>query len=68
MTYRVVPLESSEADEAPRGTTSAERLAMVDELSRLAWAASGVPLPTYSRREMPMRLSTLAEQGGPTDR
>ena len=63
MTYRVVALSSAEASDARLGNTVAERLQMVSDLSRMAWAASGRPLPVYSRAEMPVHLSTLAEQG-----
>lgn len=68
MTYRVVALESAEARDARLGSTVAERLAMLAELSRLAWAASGRPLPRYERRDMPVRLAALRDQGGPDDR
>ena len=67
MTYRVVPLRSAEARDAHLGRTVAERLEMVRELSRLAWAASGRPFPSYSRAEMPVRLSALRDQGSQTD-
>jgi hypothetical protein len=67
MTYRVVPLDSPEARDARLGTTAAERLLMLRELSRMTWTASGRPLPTYTRAHMPIRLSTLSEQGGPED-
>ena len=68
MTYRVVPLGSPEAAAAPVGATVAERLSMLDELSRTTWLATGIPLPCYSRQEMPMKLSTLREQGARDDR
>ena len=63
MTYRVVPLGSAEAASVPRGRTAGECLDMLDELSRLAWNATGRSLPSYSRAEMPIRLSTLGRQG-----
>lgn len=68
MTYRVVGLESAEARDARLGSTAAERLAMLDELSRLAWEASGRTFPMYERGNMPVRLSALRDQGGPEDR
>ena len=68
MTYRVVALESAEARDARLGTTAAERLDMLAELSRLAWSASGRAFPQYERRNMPVRLSRLRDQGGPEDR
>ena len=68
MTYRVVPLRSAEAREIPRGSTVSERLEMVRELSRMAWTASGRVFPRYTRSEMPVRLSTLNDQGAPGER
>lgn len=68
MTWRVVPLGSPEAADPRLGASAAERLEMVAELSRLAWEATGRPFPTCERHAMPVRLSTLREQGGPTDR
>ena len=62
MTARVVPLASDEAGDARVGGTVAERLALVGELSRRMWAASGQPFPTYTRQTMPVRLTTLADQ------
>lgn len=55
MTYRVVPLDSEEASQAPLAAVR-DRVAMVDVLSRLAWTASGRPFPTYTRATMPIRL------------
>ncbi len=56
-------MDSPEARDARLGSTSAERLAMVFELSMLAWAASGRPFPQYDRATMPVRKSMLTEQG-----
>lgn len=67
MTYRVVALASEEARDARLGTTTTERLEMLAELSRLAWTASGRPFPRYERGNMPVRLATLGDQGGPDD-
>ena len=64
MTYRVVPLESREAGEAPTADTITERLAMVSELSRMAWLATGRPFPAYDRSSMPVRFRALREQDG----
>jgi hypothetical protein len=61
MTYRVVSLHSREAGDARLGATIAERLRMVDELSRAAWMATGRAFPRYTRRDIPFRLSTLRE-------
>jgi len=62
MTARVVPLRSDEAGDSRVGGTAAERLVLVGELSRRAWALSKRPLPTYTRQTMPVRLTTLADQ------
>jgi hypothetical protein len=67
MTYRVVALASEEARDARLGTTATERLQMLAQLSRLAWSASGRPFPQYERGSMPVRLTTLGDQGGPGD-
>ena len=63
MTYRIVPLTSDEARDARLGTTVAQRLLMLAELSDLAWASTGRPFPRYDRRHMPVRLTTLRELG-----
>ena len=68
MTYRVVPLRSADASDAALGTTGAQRLGMVFELSLMAWAAGGRVLPVYTRADMPIRLSRLSDQGGPEEK
>ena len=62
MTARIVPLRSDEAGDARVGGTAAERLALVGELSRRAWALTKRPIPTYTRRTIPVVLNTLADQ------
>ncbi|HEY9226397.1 MAG TPA: hypothetical protein VIP11_07125 [Gemmatimonadaceae bacterium] len=62
MTVRVVPLRSDEAGDGRVGGTAAERLALLTELSRRAWALTKRPIPTYARRTMPVRLTTLRDQ------
>lgn len=68
MTYRTIPLQSDEARDAHLGATIKQRLDMLAELSNLAWVATGRPFPSYERRHMPVRLTTLREQGRPEDR
>lgn len=68
LTYRVVPLQSAEAGSAPAAVTLGQRLEMIRELSRMAWSSAHRTPPAYTRATMPIRLSTLAEQGGPNDR
>ncbi|CAN5325304.1 hypothetical protein BH23GEM2_BH23GEM2_20280 [soil metagenome] len=60
---RVVPLTSPEASDAFVAGTPSERIALVAELSRRAWALTGQPLPSYTRATMPVRVVTLAESG-----
>jgi hypothetical protein len=46
------------------GGTIAERLAAVEELTRQAWALAGLPMPTYDRAHMPVRIIPLHEDDG----
>jgi hypothetical protein len=62
MTARVVPLRSHEAGDARVGGTMEERLALLAEISRRAWALTGKPTPSYTRGTMPVKLTTLADQ------
>ena len=62
MTVRVVPLHSDEAGDGRVAGTVAERLALVGKLSRDVWALTKRPVPTYSRRTMPVRVSALSDQ------
>jgi hypothetical protein len=62
MTARVVPLTSDEAGDARVGGTAAERLALVAELSRRMWVLTKRPIPSYTRKTMPVRVTTLADQ------
>lgn len=52
------PVQASEA-------SAEQRLALLTELSVLAWTLSGRPLPSYSRQTMPGRLiRRLGEEAG----
>lgn len=62
MTVRLVPLRSEEAGDGRVGGSVTERLALVGDLSRRMWTLGQDPVPSYSRREIPFRLTTLAEQ------
>jgi hypothetical protein len=62
MTARVVPLASDEAGDARVGGTVAERLALLAELSRQMWALTKRPIPSYTRKTMPVRVTTLDDQ------
>jgi len=61
MTVRIVTLGSTEADDVRMGGTVAERLEAVFQLTELGWALAKLPLPAYSRRTMPVVVTTLAE-------
>lgn len=63
MQGRVVPLRSAEAGDARVAGTAAERVALVAELSRHAWALTGQPIPSYTRATMPARIVSLRESG-----
>lgn len=65
MTSRAVPLESQEAGDSFVPGTPAERIALVDRLSREAWALTGRPVPRYTRRTMPVRLVSLHDADCP---
>ena len=62
MTARIVPLRSDEAGDSRVAGTAAERLALLAELSRRMWALTRLPVPSYTRATMPVKLTTLAEQ------
>ena len=62
MTARIVPLRSDAAGDARVDGPVDERVALVAELTRRVWAISGREFPTYTRRDIPFRLTSLAEQ------
>jgi len=45
-----------ERDDLSAQTTATERLAMMWPLALEAWALAGLPIPDYSRQNMPSRL------------
>lgn len=57
-----MPLRSVEASDARLGATVSERLEMLRTLSLSAWAATGRPLPSYSRSEIPFRVLKLSDR------
>jgi hypothetical protein len=59
MPVSIVPLRSDEAADARVGGTVADRVALVAELSKVMWARTGKPLPTYTRATMPVVMTTL---------
>lgn len=62
MTVRIVRQGSREAGDARAGGSPAERVALVAELTALAWTLAKLPLPTYTRDTMPVAVTTLALQ------
>ena len=59
---RIVPLVSDEADDAYVDGTADERLALLARLSRRAWAATGRPMPNYTRATIPVVITRLTDQ------
>lgn len=59
LTIRVVPLGAERSHDVAAGTTVAERLALLLELSREGWALSGKTLPQYVRSAVPIRVVPL---------
>lgn len=59
---RIVPLASDEAEDSHVEGTIDERLALLARLSRRAWAATGRPIPRYTRAAIPVVITRLADQ------
>ncbi len=53
---RVAALADGASEDLSGCTTVAERVEMVELLSRRMWEISGRPIPTYARPEMPGRV------------
>lgn len=51
---RAFPLEHPSGDDLSTCTTPAERLELVENLTREAWALSKRELPTYARAQIPV--------------
>ena len=62
MTVRIVPLHSQEAGDARVAGSVSERLVLLAELSQRNWTLTGKTTPPYTRKVIPFRLTTLAEQ------
>lgn len=62
MTARVVPLNSDEAGDGRVAGTPSERLVILAGLSRRMWELTQRPWPSYSRKSIPVRLTTLRDQ------
>jgi hypothetical protein len=59
---RVGALQDPVEDDLSATTTLQERLAMVWRLTLDAWASSGRPIPSYSRSDMPGRVTVLRDE------
>lgn len=59
MTARVRSLREEGSGDVTAGATPAECVALVEELTREAWALARRPLPTYTRSTMPIRVVRL---------
>jgi hypothetical protein len=59
---RIVSLSSDEAADAYVEGSIDERLALLARLSRRAWAATGRPMPNYTRATIPVVITRLADQ------
>lgn len=59
MTVRVTPLRDHVAGPSA-AETAEDRLALLDTLSRESWELTSLPVPTYTRSEMPIRVLNRA--------
>ena len=62
MTARILPRRSAEAASTYVVATRERRIAMVEELSAELWALAKLPLPSYSRAEMPVHIMPRARR------
>ena len=53
---RIFRLGEEPSDDLSGTTTAAERIAMVWQLTQDAWASAGLPIPDYSRHDMPVKV------------
>ena len=58
-------LDEQPGDDLSASTTAAERIEMVEELTREAWSLAGRELLTYARSQTPVRV--LRPRPGGTD-
>jgi len=64
---RKFALGSEPGDDISAETTAEERLEMVWQLTLEAWSLAGLPLPTYTRSETPVRVVPLAADHDETE-
>ena len=58
-TARVFRLGAEPRDDLSDSTTVQERLDILRELTERAWRLGGRALPTYSRRDIPVRVTRV---------
>jgi hypothetical protein len=58
---RRASLDDDGREELCAATTPEERVAMMDALAQEAWRIAGIPFPTYTRENTPIRRTTLAD-------
>ena len=56
MPVRIFRLGGEPPDDLRETTTAAQRLDILRELTKRAWTLSGQPFPSYSRRQIPVRV------------
>jgi hypothetical protein len=56
MPVRIFRLGEEPPDDLRETTTAAQRLEILRELTKRAWTLSGRPFPSYSRRQIPIRV------------
>ncbi|MGD2047115.1 MAG: hypothetical protein PVH96_12955 [Gemmatimonadota bacterium] len=56
---RVFRLGEEPRDDLSETTTAEERLELLGELTERAWSPSGRAFPTYSRRDIPVRVTRI---------
>jgi len=61
---RKFALGSEPGDDLSAETTAEERLQMVWQLTLEAWSLAGLPMPTYTRCETPVRVVPLSADNG----
>jgi hypothetical protein len=58
---RVVPLGAEPEGDLLAHSTVAERLALVEEITRETWALAKKPMPRFNRHDAPIRIISLSQ-------
>jgi hypothetical protein len=64
---RKFPMGTEPGDDLSATTTAEERIKMVWQLTLEAWSLAGLPLPTYTRGETPVRVIPLSADQDETE-